>query len=164
MPIHYEVYGAGDTTLLLIPPSPITHSRIWKAQIPHLARHYRVVTFDGRGSGRSGRPTAVSDHTRAANVADILAVLDATATEQAVIVTHCHAGWWAVDVVTAHPERAVALITIEPGVPYLGTPQPHWVANAATWHEHLDDPTGWELCNRDVDPHRPPPLGRVLLR
>ena len=23
--IHYEVYGAGDPTLLLIPPSPITH-------------------------------------------------------------------------------------------------------------------------------------------
>ena len=48
--IHFEVYGTGATTLLLIPPAPITHSRIWKAQIPHLARRYRVVTFDGRGS------------------------------------------------------------------------------------------------------------------
>ena len=61
VPIHYEVYGAGDITLLLVPPSPITHSRIWKAQIAHLARHYRVVTFDGRGSGRSGgRPPSAT--------------------------------------------------------------------------------------------------------
>jgi pimeloyl-ACP methyl ester carboxylesterase len=78
--IHYEVYGDGATTLLLIPPSPITHSRIWKAQIPHLARRYRVVTFDGRGNGKSGRPTSVTDHARPANVADIIAVLDATDT------------------------------------------------------------------------------------
>ena len=29
--IHFEVYGEGEPTLLLIPPSPITDSRIWKA-------------------------------------------------------------------------------------------------------------------------------------
>ena len=38
------------------PPGRSSPSRFWKAQIGFLARHYRVVTFDGRGSGRSGRP------------------------------------------------------------------------------------------------------------
>ncbi len=146
--IHYEVYGDGDPTLLLIPPSPITHSRIWKAQIPHLARRHRVVTFDGRGAGRSSRPSGITDHTRAANVADIIAVLDATATERAVLVAHCHANWWAVELIDAHPERVAAFVAIEPGVPYLGTPQPHWVATAATWNDEVDDPTGWQLFNR----------------
>ncbi len=53
---HYEVYGAGEQTILLLPVWTIFHSRIYKAQIPYLARHYRVVAFDGRGGGRSDRP------------------------------------------------------------------------------------------------------------
>jgi pimeloyl-ACP methyl ester carboxylesterase/predicted glycosyltransferase len=148
--IHYEVYGSGDTTFLLIPPAPITHSRIWKAQIPHLARRHRVVTFDARGNGGSDRPSAVADHTRAENVADITAVLDATETERAVLVAHCHANWWAIEFAASHPERVEALVAIDPGVPYLGVPQPHWVETAATFDDRLEDPAGWELFNRHV--------------
>jgi pimeloyl-ACP methyl ester carboxylesterase len=54
--VFYEVYGAGDRTVLLLPTWSIVHSRFWKAQIPYLARHLRVVTFDGRGNGHSDRP------------------------------------------------------------------------------------------------------------
>jgi len=56
--IFYEVFGTGGPTVLLLPPWSIVHSRIWKAQIPYLARHCRVVTFDGRGNGRSSRPAS----------------------------------------------------------------------------------------------------------
>jgi pimeloyl-ACP methyl ester carboxylesterase/predicted glycosyltransferase len=150
VPIHYEVYGDHHPTIVLIPPSPITHSRIWKAQIPHLARSYRIVTLDGRGNGRSGRPSDRAAHTRAENVADIVAVLDATGTTRAVLVAHCHATWWAVETTTAHPERVQALVAIEPGVPYLGRPHAHWVESAETWDEELENPTGWQLNNRHV--------------
>ena len=54
--IYYEVYGAGEPTVLLLPTWSIIHSRHWKMQIPYLARHCRVLTFDGRGNGRSDRP------------------------------------------------------------------------------------------------------------
>ena len=148
--IHFEEYGDGDPTLLLVPPAPITHSRIWKAQIPYLARRYRVVTFDGRGNGNSGRPTRLTDHTRAANVADALAVLDASAVDEAVVIAHCHANWWAIELAACHPDRVAGLVAIAPGVPYIGTPQPHWVAAGPRWDERLDDPSGWELYNRDV--------------
>ena len=53
----YEVYGEGEPTVLLMPTWSIVHSRHWKMQIPYLARHCRVVTFDGRGNGRSDRPS-----------------------------------------------------------------------------------------------------------
>ena len=54
--IAYEVFGEGEETMLLLPPWAIVHSRFWKAQVPYLARHFRVVTFDARGNGRSDRP------------------------------------------------------------------------------------------------------------
>ena len=47
--LAYEVYGDGDTTVLLMPTWSIVHSRVWKAQIAYLARHYRVV-LDGAHS------------------------------------------------------------------------------------------------------------------
>ena len=53
--VFYEVFGSGEPTILLFPAWSIVHSRIWKMQVPYLARHYRV-TFDGRGNGRSDRP------------------------------------------------------------------------------------------------------------
>ena len=54
--LFYEVYGAGEPTIFLLPTWSIIHSRHWKMQIPYLARHCRVLTFDGRGNGRSDRP------------------------------------------------------------------------------------------------------------
>ena len=55
--VAYEVYGEGEPTILFVPTWHIIHSRFWKLQIPYLARHGRVVTFDPRGNGRSDRPT-----------------------------------------------------------------------------------------------------------
>ena len=148
--IYYEVAGLGETTVLMVPPSPITHSKIFKAQIPYLARHHRVVTFDGRGNGKSGRPTSSTAHSRAENIADIAAVLDATDTDTAVLVAHCHANWWAIEFAATHPGRVMGLVAIAPGVPHLGPSQPHWVETAPNWDDVLDDPQGWRLNNKHV--------------
>ena len=43
----------GEPTVVLLPTWQIIGSQFWKAQIGYLSRHHRVVTFDGRGSGRS---------------------------------------------------------------------------------------------------------------
>ena len=56
MRLYWEVYGSGERTVLFLPTWSIIHSRHWKMQIPYLARHCRVLTFDGRGNGRSDRP------------------------------------------------------------------------------------------------------------
>lgn len=149
--IFYEEYG-GDhrPSVVLIPASPITHARSWKAQIAYLARHYRVVTMDGRGNGRSDQPRMPEEHTRQANVGDILAVLNATDTEEAVVVAHCHANWWAVELSSTQPTRVQALVSVAPGVPYLGGGHEHWKTASATFDEVLDEPTGWQLFNRHI--------------
>ena len=54
--VFWELYGDGEPTVLFLPTWSIIHSRGWKLQIPYLARHCRVVTFDGRGNGKSDRP------------------------------------------------------------------------------------------------------------
>jgi pimeloyl-ACP methyl ester carboxylesterase len=56
VPIAWELFGEGEETLLFLPPWSIVHSRFWKQQVPYLSRQFRVLTFDPRGNGRSGRP------------------------------------------------------------------------------------------------------------
>src|SRR5438477_12148580 len=84
--IFYEVFGDGEPTVLLMPTWSIIHSRHWKMQVPYLARHYRVVSFVGRGNGRSDRPTGSEAFAETEFAADALAALDATATARAVVV------------------------------------------------------------------------------
>jgi pimeloyl-ACP methyl ester carboxylesterase len=54
--VFWESYGQGEQTLLFLPTWTLVHSRVWKAQIPYFARHFRVVCFDPRGNGRSDSP------------------------------------------------------------------------------------------------------------
>ena len=75
--LYYEVHGCGPTTVLLLPTWSIAHSRIWKLQVPFLARHAQVVVYDPRGNGRSDRPASPSAYDDAELVADAVAVLEA---------------------------------------------------------------------------------------
>ena len=84
--VGYEVFGNGSPTLLLLPAWSIVSSRMWKAQVAYLARHHRVITFDPRGNGRSDRPTNPQLMADGQFVEDALQVLDATGTEQVVLV------------------------------------------------------------------------------
>ncbi len=54
--IAFEVYENSGPTIVLLPTWSLVNSRHWKAQIPYLARHFRVVTYDGIGNGTQ-RPT-----------------------------------------------------------------------------------------------------------
>ena len=87
--IHYEVFGSGPATVFLMPTFPIVDSRMWKAQVPYLARHFRVVTADPRGHGRSDRPQDPAAYGDDAYASDVIAVLDATGTESAFLVSLC---------------------------------------------------------------------------
>jgi pimeloyl-ACP methyl ester carboxylesterase len=143
--LHYEVYGSGSPTIVLLPTWSIIHSRQWKMQIPYLARHYRVLTFDGRGSGRSDKPTGAEAYADKEFVADAVAVLDATTTDQAVLVGFSHSGATAIQLAAAHPERALGALVIGPALP-LGQPLPERVRYS--FDDVLDTDEGWAKYNR----------------
>ena len=81
--LFYEVYGEGEETIFLLPTWSLVHSRHWKMQIHYFARHFRVLTMDGLGNGRSDRCRDPKRYEAAEFARDCLAVMDATDTERA---------------------------------------------------------------------------------
>jgi pimeloyl-ACP methyl ester carboxylesterase len=143
--VFYEVYGAGEPTVLLLPTWSIIHSRHWKCQIPYLARHFRVVTFDGRGNGASDRPGAASAYTEREFELDALAVMDATGTEEALIVGLSCGALWGTLLAAEHPERVLGAAFVGPAVP-LAPPHPERAVHS--FDEVLDTDEGWARYNR----------------
>ena len=142
--LFYEVYGTGDPTILLLPTWSIIHSRHWKAQIPYLARHARVVTFDGRGNGRSDRPTEVEAYAEREFAADALAVMDATGTERAVLVGLSAGVLWGVLLAAEHPERVEGAVFIAAAPPFAQ----HLARSKTPFDEPLESYEGWAKFNR----------------
>ena len=105
--VFWERYGDGEPTILLMPTWSIVHSRHWKSQIPYLARRYRVVTFDGRGNGRSA-PTHGDRRVRRDRVRGRCArVLDATRSRAAVVAGLSMGAGFALRLAVEHPDRVL---------------------------------------------------------
>ncbi len=142
--LHYEVFGQGSPTLLLLPTWTIVHSRFWKAQVPYLARHFRVVTYDGPGNGRSDRPQDPAPYGYEEQGGAAAAVLDATGTGRAVVVSLSMASQWALWLMANQPDRVLGGVFIGPSL------------ELGEGHEALDHPfdepytstEGWAKFNR----------------
>ena len=142
--LYYEVYGTGEQTVFLLPTWSIVHSRHWKMQIPYLSRHCRVLTFDGRGNGRSDRPATGYDERTF--VADALAVMDATGTERAALVSLSMGAQRGLILAAEHPERVEAAVFIAPAAPF--GPPVKGRDMVGFWDVELDTDEGWAKYNR----------------
>ena len=89
-----------------------------RRRCPYLARHFRVVTYDPPGNGKSDRPLDPEQYTDWKRVADAIAVLDATGTERAVIAGICTEAWTATLLADKHPQRCDGLVFFAPVSPY----------------------------------------------
>ncbi len=142
--VFWERYGDGEPTVLLLPTWSIIHSRFWKAQIPYLARHCRVLTFDGRGNGRSDRPVGVEHYVTDEFAADAIAVMDENGVERATLVAMSCGALWATAVAADHPDRVAGVVYIAPAV---GLAPPHPERAMHPFDEPLDTDEGWAKYN-----------------
>ena len=142
--LHYEVFGAGSPTLLLLPAWNVVNARFWKAQVPYLARHFRVVTYDGPGNGRSSRPLDPAPYSYEAEGRSAVAVLDDTGTDRAVLVSLSMGADWALWMAARHPERVLGSVFIGPSVA-LGEPE---VPEGPPFDEPYVSTEGWAKYNR----------------
>jgi pimeloyl-ACP methyl ester carboxylesterase/predicted glycosyltransferase len=144
--IFYEVFGDGEPTVLLLPTWSLIHSRQWKMQIPYLARHCRVITFDGRGNGRSDRPAEAEAYAEREFATDAIAVMDATHTERAIIVGFSLGVQRGLLLAANHSERVEAAVFVGPTYPGGGYPRPE--RTVYSWEDELDTDEGWAKYNK----------------
>ncbi len=145
--IHWEEFGAGDQTVLLLPTWSIVHSDHWRHQVPALAAGRRVIAFDGLGNGASDRPEDPSMYGDLLLADDGAAVLDACAVSSAVVVGSSQGGAWALAMAARHPDRVDGVVFIAPNVP-LAPGHPARVAASETFLENRDLNHGWQMWNR----------------
>ena len=143
--IAYESVGVGEPAFLLLPAWSIVHSRVWKHQVADLARHHRVITFDPRGNGRSGRPPDSAGYTDECFVADALAVLDATGVQAAIVVGLSMGAGRALRLAAGHPERVLGMVTIGAAL-RLGPPFPE--RSEHSFERDPGDAEGWATFNK----------------
>ncbi len=171
--LFYEVYGEGEQTLFLL-PTWLIHSRHWKMQIPYLARHFRVLTMDGLGNGRSERCRDPRRYAPREFARDCLAVMDATGTERAVMASLSTGAQYQFEFARLAPERVLGAVFIGPLFPYtlsknslftdplaqslsrsVHSPTPVWWAhmNPVHWRQNLPRFANWFIPRCFPEPH-----------
>jgi pimeloyl-ACP methyl ester carboxylesterase len=104
--LYYEVYGEGDPLLLIMGLS--LTSKSWFRTIPALSEQYKVIVFDNRGVGQSGKPN--TPYSIALMAEDARAVLDAADVESAHVYGISMGGMIAQRLALKYPERVKSLI------------------------------------------------------
>jgi pimeloyl-ACP methyl ester carboxylesterase len=141
--IGYETFGDPDgRPFLLLPTWQIVHSRHWKMQVPFLARHGYVITYDAPGNGLAERTTDPAAFQYDRIVDQGIALLDHLGVQQADVLGYSRGSVYGIWMAARYPDRVRSLALIGNGVtPELTAPAPE-----PFWQER-DNPQGWEKWN-----------------
>jgi 3-oxoadipate enol-lactonase len=104
--IYWEGYGRGEPVLFISGVSGGTWS--WQDQIEAFSPHFRVVTFDNMGAGRSSKPDRPYSIAEMADQA--AAVLHAANERRAYVVGLSMGGMIAQELTLRHPHLVSALV------------------------------------------------------
>jgi len=125
--LYYESIGSGPTVVLLHGGN--LDRRMWDEQLSVLSSHFRVIRYDARGYGRSGpADSAYQAH------ADLYALLQHLAVNQASLVGLSLGGRIAIDFALDHPEMVDKLVLAGPGL--------------SGWRDWSAEDTSWLIAAR----------------
>ncbi|HEY6555908.1 MAG TPA: alpha/beta fold hydrolase [Polyangiaceae bacterium] len=106
----YAVWGDQGPWIAFAPVFQITNVQLLKATVPYLSQHFRVITMDGRGNGRSDRPAGQEAYTFEEYYQDFVAVLDAAGAERLAVVGISATAMTALRLAAEAPERVSHVI------------------------------------------------------
>lgn len=110
VPISYEVYGAGEPTLVFV-HGWSCDSRYWREQTAYFSKKHRVVILDLAGHGHSGMSRA--KYAMVAFGEDVRAVTESTGSHSVILIGHSMGGSVIAEAARLMPGRVIGLIGID---------------------------------------------------
>ena len=104
--IHYWTGGLNNAPFVVFTHGATIDHHEWKAILPIVGEHFRVLVWDVRGHGQSRPTPLVFKEARQ----DLLDILDTLQIEQAIFVGHSMGGNLHQEFVFHHPERVMGMV------------------------------------------------------
>ena len=125
-----------DRPTLVLHHGLASSQHIWDLMIPALSRDFRVVTFDARGHGRSGKPSSGYGFDR--TVADTMGVIRATRSGRPILVGHSWGAMTTLELAARHPRAIRGFVLVDGGLSRMRDSFASWQgAKAALAPPHL---------------------------
>ena len=144
--IAYQVVGEGPIDLVYVPSWISQVEHYWEEPVvagyfERLASFSRLIMFDRRGSGLSD--PVPSAPTLEEQIDDVVAVMDAAASEQAAIFALLDGGAMAALFAATHPERTNALVLYEAAPRMSWASDYPWAPGREEREARLREPMNW---------------------
>jgi len=104
--INYRIEGQGEPLVMIMGIG--TDRTAWRFQTPTFKKHYRVVTFDNRGVGKSDKPTGPYSIKMMAD--DTVGLMNHLGIEKAHVLGVSMGGMIAQELAINYPERVLRLV------------------------------------------------------
>jgi len=130
--VHYDILGEGPPLILL--HGYALNSLMWEFQVPVFSKHFKVITVDLRGFGRS---SCGKEWSGSAMAGDIIGLIEELKLEDVTVAGFSLSGGSAVRTAIELPDVVTGLILVSSILPSRGKPRPKKEEEYQTKEENI---------------------------